>query len=125
MRAGRGEGWASWMTSVRTPRSAQRRGVLVYVRGNSARDAILRSSAEPGTTGRGEEQPPRKTFPPFEAAHVAAAHILRSLGVRSMRLMTNSPSKFRGMSGYGISINGRVPLEASSRCSRPFLELPE
>jgi 3,4-dihydroxy 2-butanone 4-phosphate synthase/GTP cyclohydrolase II len=37
--------------------------------------------------------------------------ILRALGVRTMRLMTNNPSKRVGLSGYGLEIAERVPLE--------------
>lgn len=36
--------------------------------------------------------------------------ILQDLGVRTMRLMTNNPSKFIGLKGYGLSVVGRVPL---------------
>ena len=38
------------------------------------------------------------------------AQILADLGVRRMRLMTNSPSKYAGMTGYGLEIVERVPL---------------
>lgn len=36
--------------------------------------------------------------------------ILRDLGVRTMRLMTNNPAKYTGLKGYGLSVLGRVPL---------------
>lgn len=36
--------------------------------------------------------------------------ILRDLGVRTMKLMTNNPAKYVGLKGYGLSISGRVPL---------------
>jgi len=39
------------------------------------------------------------------------AQILRSLGVRSMRLLTNNPRKFVGLQGYGLSIAETIPLE--------------
>ncbi|MDD5719811.1 MAG: bifunctional 3,4-dihydroxy-2-butanone-4-phosphate synthase/GTP cyclohydrolase II [Candidatus Krumholzibacteria bacterium] len=39
------------------------------------------------------------------------AQILRDLGVRRMRVMTNNPRKIIGLDSYGISIEGRVPLE--------------
>ena len=38
--------------------------------------------------------------------------ILRDLGVRNLRLMTNNPQKRVGLSGYGLEIVERVPLEA-------------
>jgi 3,4-dihydroxy 2-butanone 4-phosphate synthase/GTP cyclohydrolase II len=39
------------------------------------------------------------------------AQILRDLGVRKMRLMTNNPKKVVGLRGYGLDIVERVPLE--------------
>ncbi|HVS01947.1 MAG TPA: bifunctional 3,4-dihydroxy-2-butanone-4-phosphate synthase/GTP cyclohydrolase II [Thermoanaerobaculia bacterium] len=39
------------------------------------------------------------------------AQILRDLGARKLRLMTNNPSKFIGLSGYGLEIVERLPLE--------------
>jgi len=39
------------------------------------------------------------------------AQILCDLGVNRIRLMTNNPKKFVGLSGFGIDIVGRVPLE--------------
>jgi len=39
------------------------------------------------------------------------AQILRDLGVRRMRLMTNNPRKVVGLESYGIEITGRIPLE--------------
>lgn len=39
------------------------------------------------------------------------AQILADLGVTTMRLMTNNPTKRAGLEGYGLKIVGRVPLE--------------
>lgn len=36
--------------------------------------------------------------------------ILRDLGVRKMKLMTNNPAKYIGLKGYGLTVAGRVPL---------------
>lgn len=36
--------------------------------------------------------------------------ILRDLGVRTMKLMTNNPAKYIGLKGYGLAVAGRVPL---------------
>jgi 3,4-dihydroxy 2-butanone 4-phosphate synthase/GTP cyclohydrolase II len=38
------------------------------------------------------------------------AQILVDLGVRSMRLLTNNPTKRAGLEGYGLQILERVPL---------------
>lgn len=39
------------------------------------------------------------------------AQILRDLGVRKMRLMTNNPKKIIGLEGYGLEVVDRVPIE--------------
>ena len=39
------------------------------------------------------------------------AQILRDLGVRKMRLMTNNPKKIIGLEGYGIEVVDRVAIE--------------
>ena len=39
------------------------------------------------------------------------AQILRHLGVRTMRLLTNNPRKFVGLEGYGLSVVESLPLE--------------
>jgi 3,4-dihydroxy 2-butanone 4-phosphate synthase/GTP cyclohydrolase II len=37
--------------------------------------------------------------------------ILRDLGLRSLRIMTNNPRKIYGLEGFGLTIAERVPLE--------------
>ncbi len=39
------------------------------------------------------------------------AQILRDLGVRTMRLLTNNPRKFVGLDGYGLSVVESLPIE--------------
>jgi 3,4-dihydroxy 2-butanone 4-phosphate synthase/GTP cyclohydrolase II len=43
------------------------------------------------------------------------AQILRDLGVRRMRLMTNNPKKIVGLEGYGLEVAERVPIEIPPR----------
>lgn len=42
------------------------------------------------------------------------AQILRDLGVSEMRLLTNNPRKISGLSGHGLSVVERVPLQIGS-----------
>jgi len=51
------------------------------------------------------------------------AQILRDLGVREMRLMTNNPKKIIGLEGYGLKVVERVPLEIPpNRANRNYLK---
>ncbi len=42
------------------------------------------------------------------------AQVLADLGITSMRLLTNSPQKYAGVEGYGLSITERVPLQSTA-----------
>ena len=43
------------------------------------------------------------------------AQILRDLGVRRVRLLTNNPRKVRGLEAYGVDVVERLPLEVPAR----------
>jgi 3,4-dihydroxy 2-butanone 4-phosphate synthase/GTP cyclohydrolase II len=53
----------------------------------------------------------RLGFRPDQRDYGIGAQILVDLGVRKMRLMTNNPSKYVGLHGYGLEIVERLPLE--------------
>ena len=64
----------------------------------------------------------RLGFRPDQREYGIGAQILRDLGVRKMRLMTNNPSKYIGLHGYGLEIVERLPLEVPpTETSRAYL----
>lgn len=50
-------------------------------------------------------------FDPDERDYGVGASILREIGVRRMRLITNNPVKRAGLEGYGLQIVENVPIE--------------
>ncbi|MBO5314628.1 MAG: bifunctional 3,4-dihydroxy-2-butanone-4-phosphate synthase/GTP cyclohydrolase II [Prevotella sp.] len=52
-------------------------------------------------------------FKPDERDYGCGAQILRELGVRKMRLMTNNPVKRIGLEAYGLEIIENVPIEVT------------
>jgi 3,4-dihydroxy 2-butanone 4-phosphate synthase/GTP cyclohydrolase II len=53
----------------------------------------------------------RLGFPADLRDYGIGAQILRDLGVRRMKLMTNNPRKIVGLESYGLEITDRVPLQ--------------
>jgi 3,4-dihydroxy 2-butanone 4-phosphate synthase/GTP cyclohydrolase II len=65
----------------------------------------------------------RLGFKPDQRDYGIGAQILRDLGVRSMRLLTNNPRKFIGLEGYGLSVAESIPLEIpASEFTRRYLK---
>lgn len=52
-------------------------------------------------------------FKPDERDYGCGAQILRELGVRKMRLLTNNPVKRIGLEAYGLEIVDNLPIEVS------------
>ena len=58
-----------------------------------------------------------------ERDYSIAAHMLDSLGVRSVRLMTNNPRKIDGLRQLGVDVVGRIPLVMQPNAyNRAYLE---
>ena len=65
----------------------------------------------------------RLGFAPDIRDYGTGSQILRDLGVRKIRLMTNNPAKYVAIEGFGLEIAERVPLEiAPSKETRKYLE---
>ena len=50
-------------------------------------------------------------FPPDMREYWVGAQILKELGVKSLRLLTNNPDKMYALSDFGLEIRERVPIE--------------
>lgn len=51
-------------------------------------------------------------FPPDMRDYGLGAQVLADLGVTKMRLMTNNPAKYAALTGHGLEVVERVPLES-------------
>ncbi|MGX9728836.1 MAG: bifunctional 3,4-dihydroxy-2-butanone-4-phosphate synthase/GTP cyclohydrolase II [Candidatus Electronema sp. VV] len=61
-------------------------------------------------------------FKPDLRDYGLGAQMLRDLGVRKMRLLTNNPKKLIGLEGYGLEAVARLPIEMVCECeTREYL----
>ena len=96
-------------------------GVVVYIRGHEGRGIGLRHKLEAyALQDNGLDTVEANVelgFAPDARDYGVGAQILVELGISTMRLLTNNPTKRAGLEGYGLQIVDRVPLE-----SRPTTE---
>jgi 3,4-dihydroxy 2-butanone 4-phosphate synthase / GTP cyclohydrolase II len=90
------------------------RGVIVYLRGHEGRGLGLGHKLrayELQDAGRDTVDANLELgFPADARDYGVGAEILTELGARELRLMTNNPAKYNGLSVYGLRIAERVPL---------------
>lgn len=99
-------------------------GVVVYLRledmGQRLRQRVLSYHQLDRGEAAGEDQ--RKPFRSDDRDYGIGAQILRALGIRKLRLITNSHSKRVGLKGYGLEIVEEIGLTVPAD---PLLDMEE
>jgi 3,4-dihydroxy 2-butanone 4-phosphate synthase / GTP cyclohydrolase II len=105
--------------------AAEGRGVLLYLsqegRGIGLANKIRAYSLQDEGCDTVEANE-RLGFKADQRDYGIGVQILREIGVRSMRLLSNNPRKLVGIEGYGLSVTEWLPLEIPpSTSTRPYL----
>lgn len=91
------------------------RGVVVYLRGHEGRGiGIGHKIRAYSLQDQGRDTVDANTdqgLPVDSREYGIGAQILVDLGVTTMKLMTNNPSKYGGLEGFGLEITGRESIE--------------
>ncbi|MFM7270702.1 MAG: bifunctional 3,4-dihydroxy-2-butanone-4-phosphate synthase/GTP cyclohydrolase II [Actinomycetes bacterium] len=97
--------------------AAEGTGVLVYLRGHEGRGIGLGHKLRAYSLqdqGRDTVEANVELGLPVDSREYGiGSQILVDLGITTMRIMTNNPSKYGGLEGYGLEIVERVPLEVT------------
>lgn len=101
--------------------SEEGRGIILYVRGHEGRSiGLLNKIAAYGLQDKGRDTVEANIelgLPADARDYGTGAQILVDLGVKTMRLLTNNPSKRAGLEGYGLKIVERVALLAKANAN--------
>jgi len=96
--------------------AAEGQGVVIYLRGHEGRGIGLAHKLRAyNLQERGRDTVDANVelgLPVDNREYGIGAHMLRDLGVTTMRLLTNNPEKYGGLEGFGLEVVERVPLES-------------
>jgi 3,4-dihydroxy 2-butanone 4-phosphate synthase/GTP cyclohydrolase II len=94
---------------------AEGKGVVLYLRQEGQGAQLLRDVARSGKRSAAASVPEtgQGSQPSDFRDYGIGAQILRSLGVRKMRLLTNSPRRLVSLPGYGLEVVDCVPLNGA------------
>ena len=94
--------------------ASEGRGVLLYLSQEGRGIGLANKIRAYGLQDEGfdtVEANERLGFKPDQRDYGIGVQILREVGVRSMRLLSNNPRKLVGIEGYGLSVTEWLPLE--------------
>jgi 3,4-dihydroxy 2-butanone 4-phosphate synthase/GTP cyclohydrolase II len=106
--------------------AAEGRGILLYLKQEGRGIGLANKVKAYGLQDEGfdtVEANERLGFKADQRDYGMGVQILRELGVRSMRLLSNNPRKLVGIQGYGLSVSEWMPLEIpASDSTRRYLK---